>query len=118
MDIHVIVKNPVLKRGEQPDVIFQIFKNDGQYLDLTDKEVQVIIKRWITSETAVIDSECEVTDAEEGLCKLYLTEDDTLAFEEGRYLAEITVLFDDTSTGEIEYSDNLVMWVKKSLRDG
>jgi hypothetical protein len=115
MNIHAIIDNTVIKRGSQPDVEIVVYNDDGTTVDLTNAEVALIIKRWWTSTEVLLYDQCTITDAENGVCELYLLAEDTSSWELGRYVGEVLVSFpNDTS---LYKSEDIVFWVKPSLGD-
>jgi len=114
MNVHAIITNPVVKQGSAPDLEIILYDDDGLRIDLdTAEAVSVIFKRWHASDTAIINQLCEITDSTRGECVIPLLEEDTSAFELGRFFGEIQVDFSD---GVIERTEDLVLWVKKSVR--
>ncbi len=113
MDIHAIVRNPVIKKGTQPDLYITVYNNDGTEMDLSDSEVSIIVKRWHTGASAIIDQECVITEPTRGKCVACLSALDTSNWDVGRYLGEIEVIRDST---EWDRTENMAFWVQESLR--
>jgi hypothetical protein len=112
MDLHVIIHNPIIKKGTAPAIRFTAYDNEGEALDLTNAQwVLAAFKRWNTSTEYFINHSCTVTNAEEGEFELLLTQEDTT--EDGRFIGEIEIAFGDNSMDRCE---DLVIWLLPSIR--
>lgn len=114
MRYHAILRNPVVKRGTQPILRIDIVDDDGLPVDLTNARVYAIFKRYWTSTAAIIDEECEISDPSNGNCLLYLLLEDTSSWDLGRYIGEVELIIDSTT---MDRTDDLILWVKPSIRD-
>jgi hypothetical protein len=122
MAFRAIIINPTIRKGEAKDINIELFTDEGLPLNLSeyiDPAVFLMAKRWATQDDAdaLINEECDIIDEENGYCKAFLPWEETTNYDEGRYLAEIDLVFYDSNGYEHrEKSDTLIMWIKSPIR--
>lgn len=97
-------------RGDKATIYFAL-SEDGTALDLTDATVWLAAKKTLADPECFFDVECDITDAEAGLCQAELT--DTETGEVCKLIAEVEIAW---PSGPPSTYGQFFIYIKEDIR--
>lgn len=96
-------------QSNEPTLDFTITDDDDLAIILTDSQVKFLVKKTPSSTTYIIDKQCDITDADNGLARVTLSESETSTA--GTFYAELMYIKDDKNLTLAQWIFN----IKESL---
>jgi len=105
----------IVVQGDDRELAFVLWNEEGDPIDLTDKTVYITIQRYRDGGTVIVsDQVCTIsTPADEGTVTHKVDSVETAAWEDGHYYGRITIK--DASEGTVEQSDVFDFQVVRSF---